>query len=188
MAKVLTSLPRDNSLGLERFGHKIDPLPLEIFSQPSVITRPANPEMLIAIRHPFMWYAFLRLSEQEQMKALDGDASATSNLARDMVDRFADRVRSRHPNRDLEKKPTIYALHKIGSACFKGKFKGSQRWSKKDWVSWGKHSHVPDYQVGALFTEAASEGLIKIEPDGVHWAWRHRFVLEYLYSSAPVET
>lgn len=171
---ILASLPHGAARGATGAFSTIGDVSIAAFAEPA--TAPAvDQDILTSLRHPVTWYAFAHLSPESRGAVLDQDPEALDELARALVDRFAEKVQDRHSDVDLR---SVAAAQVLQAAASSGR-QGQNRRSQYDWEQACKRSGIAPYLATLIYVEAESDGLIRLTPDN-HWFWRHDFVREYL--------
>lgn len=139
-----------------------------------------DPDVLAAIKHPVTWYAFTQCSVPDQVAILNRDLNAMLGLAKVLVSRFARKLRDRNP--DVVGPRTVDAEHTLRVVATATK--APRDWHKEsEWFRACERKGIASDRARLTYTEAESEGLIRVTPDG-RWAWRHYFVREYLARQA----
>jgi hypothetical protein len=141
--------------------------------------RPIDPAVLLSLRHPSMWRAFLGLSPTIQGGVLDGEASAVAFLAKTFTDWFCQKLRSRHQHLTAEN--TLEALSQI--AC-QAASSAPPFEVEKHWCAPAQSAGLGVDQARTLFMEAKSAGYIVSEAR-IRWTWRHPFCPVYLRDWTP---
>lgn len=170
--RILASLPYGDARGATGAFSTIGDVSIAAFAEPA--TAPAvDQDILTSLRHPVTWYAFAHLSPGSRRAVLDQDPEALDELARALVDRFAEKVQDRHSDVD-----PVTATHALQAVAASGR-QGQNRRSQYDWEQACKRRGIAPFLAALIYREAESDGLIRLTSDG-HWFWRHDFVREYL--------
>lgn len=155
---------------------------VSVFSQsPYLIGSPVHQETLKALYHPAMWYAFCRLSGEQQSSLLDGDDQAFRPLANLFLEWFTVKVMRRRSG--WEKEAIWESLEAV--AALASQALGSQQ-PYRIWKDVGKQGCRFEGRTVSedLYHESLSAGLIHEWEARKAWGWRHPFVGMYLAERA----
>jgi hypothetical protein len=178
--ELVRAVEQDMAWALGRFQHTIElQSSLESVMNTSVLGgtfAPISQEVLEAVRHPAMWYAFQQLTTEEQLRLLDGDTQAFPLLAEQFLHWFYVKIRRRWPDWNQDDVPEA-----LEAVAYRASKVESTQFQYALWNEVGRRSEgLERNQMKRLSKEAESAGLIrKDERQGI-WEWRHPFVGRYL--------
>jgi hypothetical protein len=124
-----------------------------------------------SLRHPVVWGGYASLARNEREGVLDGDAISLDRLAKQLLDRFLVRCRSRRKwADDANLQPALAA----SAQTLTGKpLHTIPEWERQC------APHLTSGEALALYRECLTYGIVRRET-GTTWRWGHRFVVDYL--------
>lgn len=178
--ELVRAVEQDMAWALGRFQRTIElKSRLESMMNTSVLGSPSEPisqEVLEAVSHPAMWYAFRQLTTEEQLRLLDGDPEAFPLLAEQFLYWFYVKIRRRWPDWNQDDVPEA-----LEAVAFRASKVQSTQFQYAIWNEVGRRPEgLERNQVRRLSKEAESAGLILKNEHQRIWEWRHPFVGRYL--------
>lgn len=135
----------------------------------------ASRNLLESLRHPVLWGEFLDLPSDAQDSALDGTPAALDRLAERFVERFCRKAWLRHstPPTDEVRRALARIARRVSA---------DEERARRN-IQWDLPASGPGplrpQEAAHLYREAISYGMIQSD-ELDWWAWRHRFVGDYL--------
>jgi len=131
------------------------------------------------IRHPVLWRAFSKLTNQQQHECLDGSDNGLNQLGSEYVSWFQRKAADRIPN--LQREDCVEALVASAVSFDQAAQVGNlnEHWTKPIVAAAG----ISGARARRYFREAISAGMIDVEEDKTTWRWRHSWFCRFLVSN-----